>query len=451
MAIFPLYTSKQLNSFKEQTASLQKEVINLRGEVVVAKELLSSYMDDSRTDRVTDETALTLSAFYAGINILCDSLNLPIGIYKKDADGDRRPVAERSDPYEFRVYNLLHTSPNILNTPSEWIQLMESSRVIYGNGISLILRNNLQEPIALQWFHPSKVKIKYNGKNLTYDFANDSGGWYLRNISYMDVIHVKNYTSDGVTGRGVIDFAAESMGLSKATQKTSAKFYGDGMTSKVIYSHPGNLGGPGGAARKNLSDSVKAEMKKDSVMVLEEGIKVYTISVTPEQAQLIQLMKWGVTDVARWLNIPEFMLANMDPTFSNIENFALHFVTNNVRGRCRIYEQQFNWKLLANRPGYYSEFNINALLRADIKSRAEYYVKMVQNGMMLANEARNLENLNDIPGGDERLTPANLITDKQRDESATNTGKETTGVQNENTNNGDNATGQSDSGPDASR
>ena len=439
MAIFPLYTSK-VKELKKQVSDLNSQVAELRNIGTVNGEFINSLLDKDNSTTVTDITAMNLSAFYAGVNILCDSLNLPIGIYRKDKNGNREPVDE-SMPYEFKVYNLLHVSPNILNTPAEWIQLMESGRIIYGDGISLILRNNLQEPIALQWFHPSYVDVKYDGKKLSYDFRDQSNAIYLRNISYMDVFHVKNFSSNGIRGRGVIDVAAESMGFGKATQDAGNKFFKDGMTSKYILSHPGNLGGPGGVARKNLTESMEAELKKKSTIVLEEGIKLYTITVPPEQAQFLESRKFSVTEIARWLNIPEFMLANMDPTFSNIENFALHFVTNNVRGRCRIYEQQINWKLLANRPGVYSEFNINALLRADIKSRAQYYVQMVQNGMMLPNEARNLENMNDLEGGNERLTPANLITDKQR-ESSINPGPETNRIPDANNDNSDNPQGQ---------
>ena len=254
MALFPLYSSKTVNEFKQQVSHLEAEVAKLRniGQLVISNESLNQLIDaDNGTVVVNSETAMTLSAFYQGVNILCDSLNLPIGIYRRSANGNREPVTER-DPYEWRVYNLLHVSPNILNTPAEWIQLMESSRIIFGDGISLILRNQLQEPIALQWFHPSRVQVKYDGKKLSYDFQNESGGWYLQNISYMDVFHVKSYSSNGLRGRGIIDFAAESMGLGKATQKTGSKFFADGMTSKVVLSHPGNLGGAAGNAKKNL-------------------------------------------------------------------------------------------------------------------------------------------------------------------------------------------------------
>jgi HK97 family phage portal protein len=127
-----------------------------------------------------------------------------------------------------------------------------------------------------------------------------------------------------------------------------------------------------------------------------------------------------VTEVARWFNIPEFMLANNYPTYSNIENFANHFITHNVRPRVRMYEQEFNWKLLGNYPNFYTEFNMDALVRADLKTQAEYFVRATGgNSWMTRNEVRSLKNLNkdnDSGRGDAYLEPLNAATEKERDE-----------------------------------
>jgi phage portal protein BeeE len=106
---------------------------------------------------------------------------------------------------------------------------------------------------------------------------------------------------------------------------------------------------------------------------------------------------------------------NARSTFSNIEAKFLYFMQMNLRPRARIYEQEFDWKLLGNDPNFYTSYNINAIMRADAAARATYYMTMVQNGIMSRNEIRRLENLNNADGGDEFLTPMNMTTDSQRD------------------------------------
>ena len=75
-------------------------------------------------------------------------------------------------------------------------------------------------------------------------------------------------------------------------------------------------------------------------------------------------------------------------------------------------EQEFNKKLIfENDKGKtYFEHNVNALLRGDSKSRAEYYRLLFNIGSITPNEIRAKENMNDIEGGDNAYVPMNMIT-----------------------------------------
>ena len=56
------------------------------------------------------------------------------------------------------------------------------------------------------------------------------------------------------------------------------------------------------------------------------------------------------------------------------------------------------------------EFNVNGLLRGDVKSRNESYRTAIQNGYMSINEVRQKENLNSIDGGDKHFMQLNMTT-----------------------------------------
>ena len=60
--------------------------------------------------------------------------------------------------------------------------------------------------------------------------------------------------------------------------------------------------------------------------------------------------------------------------------------------------------------GYYFKHVIEGLLRANSKDRAEFYSKMLNNGVMSINEVRALENLNPVAGGDIHLVPLNMTS-----------------------------------------
>jgi phage portal protein BeeE len=76
------------------------------------------------------------------------------------------------------------------------------------------------------------------------------------------------------------------------------------------------------------------------------------------------------------------------------------------------YEQELTYKLFTQRElekGYYIKFNVNAILRADPKTRYEGYRIAIQSGFMTANEVRALEEMEALPGGDKLLVNGNMM------------------------------------------
>lgn len=414
MGIFSYFEPKQVKELRARVSELEARAA---GGVNVPNDLFNALFGDDSSGKVTIENAKTLSSIYQAITIHCNSLNIPVGIFKK-LDGDYYPVTQ-DDKYEFQVNYLLHTSPNLMMTPSQWFQLMEMSRLLYGNGYSFIWRDNFTAtPKALIWIHPERIEVVSNGVELKYNIKNDgtSGYWY-QNVRALDMIHIKATSFNGITGESPIDIARNSLEFGMQTQIAGNKFFRSGMRQAIVLTHPAQMNPD---SQKRLGQQFDSQLKSEKTIVLEEGVKPTTLSFSPEQSQFLLSREFGVNEVARWFNLPEDMLENnARATFSNIEHKMLWFLMNNVRPRLRMYEQEFNWKLLGNDPDFNTEFNMNALLRADAASRAAYYVQVVQNGIMNRNEIRRLENLNSIPGGDDFLTPMNLATDAERKEKDT--------------------------------
>jgi HK97 family phage portal protein len=102
-------------------------------------------------------------------------------------------------------------------------------------------------------------------------------------------------------------------------------------------------------------------------------------------------------------------------TNNNIEHQAIEFVTDTMMPRVARFEAELNTKLFKPGDKMYVKFNLNAIMRGDMAARGEWYTKMVNFGIMNPNEVRELEELNAREGGDTYMSPANLMTDKQRE------------------------------------
>ena len=58
----------------------------------------------------------------------------------------------------------------------------------------------------------------------------------------------------------------------------------------------------------------------------------------------------------------------------------------------------------------YVKFNVNSLLRGNIKDRSDYYKTAITNGWMTINEVREKEDMNKVIDGDDNYIPLNMTT-----------------------------------------
>jgi HK97 family phage portal protein len=160
-----------------------------------------------------------------------------------------------------------------------------------------------------------------------------------------------------------------------------------------------------------------AEKSADRVAVLDEGMKFKPITITPQELQLIEQSRFNVEDIARWFNIaPHKIKSLQQSTNNNIEQQSLDHVSDTIQPHVTNIEQEFAKKLLTTKEKatHFCKGNLNVLLRADIKSRGEYYSKMLTSGAYSRQEVRALEDMDKGPEFlGEFLTPVNTFTESQ--------------------------------------
>jgi len=60
-----------------------------------------------------------------------------------------------------------------------------------------------------------------------------------------------------------------------------------------------------------------------------------------------------------------------------------------------------NLKLFGRGSPYFVEFDLDGLMRGDLKTRMEAHATSIQNGIKTPNEVRKIENLAPLDGGDQ--------------------------------------------------
>jgi len=358
-------------------------------------------LSDTQSGVMVNETlALNLSSVYACTQVLSQTVgSLPLHVYQRTADGKNRTA-------NHPLYRLLHDAPNPEMTSMSWRQAIMLHLCMWGNHYSEIERRN-GEPVALWPITPWRVALKRVNGQLVYAVALDSG---VVNVPFADMLHVKGLSYDGLIGLPPMRAAKEAIGLGLAAQKYAAKFFANDARPGGILEHPGQLSDEASARlRKSFEKTHEGLDNKFRVAVLEEGMKFNAVGVPPEDAQLLETRKFGVSEIARYFRMPLHKISDLDrSTNNNIEHQAIEFVTDTIRPWLVNIEQELSFKLFSG--DFFPEFLIEGLLRGDIKTRYEAYAIGRQWGWLSADDIRERENMNKLPNGQggQYLVPLNM-------------------------------------------
>jgi HK97 family phage portal protein len=150
------------------------------------------------------------------------------------------------------------------------------------------------------------------------------------------------------------------------------------------------------------------------MMLLEAGMKYDAIQMNPNDLQMIETRRFQVEDIARFFGVPSFLINDTASTTSwgsGIEQMMRGFYSLTLKPYLNRWEQGLERKLLTTveRKKYEIEFDFDDLLRGDSQGRADYISKMVQNGILTRNEAREKEKLKKITGADALTAQSNLM------------------------------------------
>lgn len=349
--------------------------------------------------QVSESTAMRLIDVYACVRVIAETMgSLPVSVYR------RRPTGGADKVPDHPVTRLLTIEPNPDMTGQTMVETVTANCAISGNGYAVITPDMSGRPVDLYPFKWTNVQPERDPetKLIRYRMTTDDGRQEVFPVER--VLHVAGFSFDGLQGLSPIAHAAEMVGIGLATQEFLARFYGQGMNVGGVLEHPGKLSDK---ARQNLISDLEAKgaglANSWRPLVLEEGMKFSRIPMPLKDAQTVEMLKLTRDQIAALFRIPPHMIANLErATFSNVEHLSLEFVKYSMLPWITRWERECNRKLFTRREkeqGYYVKFNVEGLLRGDYKSRQEGLAIQRQNGVINADEWRELEEMNPIPGG----------------------------------------------------
>jgi HK97 family phage portal protein len=350
---------------------------------------------------VNENSAMQFSAVWAAVRVLSETIgSMPWHVYQRD--GESRFIASAHPIGE------LIQRPNGMMTSLVFRETLMAHLCLHGNAFAVIERDQSARPTKLIPVHPDRVQIKVVESEKFYHVD--------KKIVYTDfeMIHVCGLSFDGIRGKSPLAAAKETFGIGLAANEFGAEFFGNGANVGGMLIHPGRLTDDAYKRLKHSWQTANAGLgNAHKTAILEEGMKFEKMTIPPDQAQFLQTRKFQTEEVARFFLIPPHMLGDLSAsaTRANIEEQGIQFVRNTIRPWAVRIEEEFNNKLfrLDEDGEYYIQFNLEGLLRGDIKSRYDAYSVGRQWGWLSVNDIRKMESLNDINGGDVYLQPLNMV------------------------------------------
>jgi len=337
---------------------------------------------------VTPNSALQVADVWACVRALSDAAaSIPLIAYRRTSDGRQRADGALAD---------LLRSPAPATTQSALLGQVMAHLQLWGNSYLAKFRDADGRIEQLGLLHPERVIVELRAGRPVYTILDGRGGRSEHGTS--DVLHVRAPLSiDGLTGLSPIRSCRTALGLAGNLAEHANEFFAAGGRPDGIL----KTGGGSQDALKALRETwhqTRQKNKGRGIAVVSGEVSFEAITGPLDDLQFVQQRAMSTQEVCRVFRIPPWMVGASSGdslTYSNTESQALAFVTFSLRPWLVTIEQAITADSDLCRGSLYVEFLLDALLRADSKTRADVYALALdaERGWMTRREVRRLENL----------------------------------------------------------
>lgn len=378
------------------------------------KEPVSSFINLSRYG-MSSKPSMTLAAVYRCVSVISDSVaQLPLETFRRDNEGFKSLYT--SHP----AYTLLREFPSPDMTRFTFLKTLVSSVLLNGNGYAYIDRDEYGNALSLQFIPANLVTIVYiNVDGMERRRYKVTGFKYL--VEPTDMIHVLNFSYDGIHGISTLAHARNTLRLSSSAEDYAKGFFDGGSNVTGILTVEGSR------LREGQRDDIKREwarmINNGGVGVLEGNMRYQSVSINPADMQMLETRQFNVIDICRFFGVSPVKAFDLSKSsYSTVEATQLAFLTDTLAPLLENIELEFKRKVFrfSERPYIEVKFDTSTLLRADKTAQSSYMKSLFEIGGLTPNEARRMMDMPRVKDGDQPLVnnamvPLSFVTGKKND------------------------------------
>jgi len=386
------------------------ELLNVRPQTPLSATLSGSIklFDDRQIDHAdlykTQHEVRTVIDFLAR-NIA----QIPLQAYRRVSDTERERIT--GTPLTATIEN-----PDVYITRTRWMEALVKDLCIFDEAIRVKVRNadgkialvrippNLVKPIGTNWLRPDGYQVIGQGR--TVEFSRD------------EVIHIHGYDpKDPRKGLSPLETLRQLLAEQYAAAEHREGLWRQGARASLVIERP--LGAP------PWSDNARSRFKAEwdasftgarnsgKTAVLEEGMIAKPLETfSPRDAQYLETAQLAREIVAAAYGVPAGLLGLGATTYASLTEQNRQLYQNALAPWLTLIQEELEAQLLPDfgtDESTYLEFQLQDKLRGSFEEQAAVLQASVGAPYLTRNEARARLNLSSIAGGDELVTPLNVL------------------------------------------
>lgn len=361
--------------------------------------------------KINENEVMGIAAAYACVKVISESMaTLPIDVFEpKDSGRKKRPAVDDD------VYNVFKTSPNSYSTPAQLSETWFRCLAMRGGGLMQMVRSGQDRELKEVHFipadsvHPMRSKTD---RSIGYRVSLEDGSSTVL-FPGDDALPCTVFSPDGWSWRSPIQDHRETFGLAIGHRDYETALYDNGAVPLGIL-----------VSKEPLTDKQAKEVSAawsarhqgaenaHKTVLLPHAVQYQATQFKAEDIEFISSADKIERALCQIYRMQPHKIAILtDATFSNIEHQGIEHVIDTLLPWAVRVEQALNKFALTEaqrKRGLYFKYNLNGLLRGAQKDRYEAYGVGIEKGFMTRNEARSLEDWDQLEGLDEPLVPLNM-------------------------------------------
>lgn len=375
-----------------------------RGPFMGVGELGGSYMIDPLGDGwqrnldVSARQARHVPGVYACVMLIARSISQCYPKHVRSKGGDFNSVTNSA---AYRVLN----RPNSYQATPDFLLNLVATALFEGEAFCVASRNDRNEVSNLHLLPPGACSPMVDDETKQIFYAIGSSPLNPNGTDYVapqrDVLHLRFHTPrHPLVGETCIKAAAMAININVSLNQSQQAFFAQMSRPSGVLSTDMKLTGDQMLQLRKAFEAQSKDMNQGRIPILGSGIKWQPLSITSQDAQLVQAQQLSLEDICRVFGVPGPLVNDLaHATLSNAETLMQAFMAMSLGSYIEHIERQFDL-LFGLSADEYIEFDTAALLRTDFSGRVDGLTKAVQGGLMTPTEARAREGLGPIAGGE---------------------------------------------------